>query len=246
MSTFPINIPNRVRDNETVGAGLSSWVLRLDAVAKCYSSAENDHKAREIAIYERLGSDGHHHKGIMRYYGILDDLGVILQFARHGSIRQYSSRLQQREHIPLSTRLAWIEQTADAFVFIHSKGVLHCDISCNNIFLDEHLNASVGDFAGSSLDGLPCLSWYETSHSHPDILDPSIKTEIFALGSTFYEILLGTKPFEGLDECSIEASIQDGRFPSLEALPALQTCIAKCWHQQYETVEEVLQDIKTE
>ncbi|KAF5022510.1 hypothetical protein F66182_5412 [Fusarium sp. NRRL 66182] len=244
METSSINIPSHMRGNKTVGAGLSSWVLRLDAVAKCYSSAEDDYKAREIAVYERLGSAGDHHKGVMRYYGVLDNAGVLVQFARHGSIRQYYSRLEQHEDVPLSTRTRWIEQTAEAIAFIHSKGVIHCDISSNNVFLDENLNAIVGDFSGSSLDGSPCLSWYEASHSHPDMSIPSIPTDIFALGSTFYEILLGKKPFAGLDECSIEESIRAGRFPNLEALPSLQMCINKCWHQHYESVDEVLEDIR--
>ncbi|KAJ2897253.1 hypothetical protein MKZ38_004833 [Zalerion maritima] len=58
MSQFydsTLNIPNSIRGNETVGAGISSWVHRLDAVAKCYSNI-ND-KDKEIAVFERLGSD---------------------------------------------------------------------------------------------------------------------------------------------------------------------------------------------
>jgi len=83
--TIPIvrvDIPDRLDRNATVGTGLSSWVLRVDAVAKCYMQAEE--RDRETAVYERLGR----HESILPYYGTLDG-SVLLQFAPHGTIRQY-------------------------------------------------------------------------------------------------------------------------------------------------------------
>ncbi|KAM4060573.1 protein tyrosine kinase domain-containing protein [Hirsutella rhossiliensis] len=236
-SESKIEVPHHIRHNETVGAGLSSWVHRLNAVAKCYSSTEKSARAREIAVYKRLGSAAWH-PGILRFYGILDEQCVVLQFAEHGSIRHYLGQGQQSRcrRIPLTTKLRWAEQAADAIAFLHTNNVFHCDISCNNIFLDQNLNAMVGDFAGSSLDGAQCLSWYETSHSHPDMMDPSPKSELFALGSTFYEIVEGKRPFEGLEEMAIQESFRDGLLPDLESLP-LGNVIAKCWRQEYETCE---------
>lgn len=244
FSESKIDVPDHIRHNETVGAGLSSWVHRLNAVAKCYSSTEKTARAREIAVYERLGSVARWHEGIMRFYGILDEQCVVLQFAHNGSIRQYLSQASRFQRVSLSKKLLWAEQATSAIAFLHSKNVFHCDISCNNIFLDENFNAKVGDFAGSSIDGAECLSWYETSHSHPDMMDPSSKTEVFALGSTFYEMLLGKPPFQGLSELAIQESFKDERYPSLEPLPALQSIIANCWGQQYETVDELSHDLR--
>ncbi|KAM0417143.1 hypothetical protein ACHAPT_012850 [Fusarium lateritium] len=112
------------------------------------------------------------------------------------------------------------------------------------MFLDEGLNAIVGGFAGSTLDQEKGLAWYETGHSHPDAQDPSAKTEAFALGSAFYEMLLGKRPFEGMDECTVENEIQCGRFPELEQVPALKLVITKCWSQQYDSVDGLLRDVK--
>ncbi|KAJ2898568.1 hypothetical protein MKZ38_003813 [Zalerion maritima] len=247
MSQFyesTLHIPDSIRDNETVGAGLSSWVHRLDAVAKCYTSDDGKAKDREIAVYERLGScKAGWRKTILQYYGVLNGC-VVLQFAHHGPIRQY---LRSSQHDPpLFIKLRWAEQATDAISFLHSKGVLHCDISCNNIFLDSNLNAMVGDFAGSSIDKEQCLGWYETSHSYPNTEDPSEKSEIFALGSTFYEILAGKKPFEGRDDVEIEQAFKRGHFPSLEPLLALKTTILNCWTGKYQTTDELLQDVKQE
>ncbi|XTI89216.1 kinase-like protein [Cenococcum geophilum] len=48
-------------------------------------------------------------------------------------------------------------QIAYALAFVYSTGVIHGDLHSGNIFLDGDLNAKVGDFAGSSLDGSPLL-----------------------------------------------------------------------------------------
>ncbi|KAH8600125.1 kinase-like domain-containing protein [Bisporella sp. PMI_857] len=205
-----VDIPHEIEKNDMVGVGLSSWVLRVDAVAKCYTRpAERD---REIAVYKRLGS----HKSILKYYGSLDG-SVLLQFAPHGTVRQYLESSQHNS--PLATRLKWTEQVTEAISYLHSKGVFHCDISYNNIFLDANYNAMVADFAGSSIDNEEALGFYGISHHHPDIEDPSKDSEMFALGSTFYEILTGENPFKGCETVDIERTIRKGNFPTLEHLP---------------------------
>ncbi|KAI1124019.1 kinase-like protein [Nemania abortiva] len=229
----------------TVGIGLSSAVLRLDAVAKCYFGRNIEDREREIAVLKRLGADGYkRNKNIVRWYGVLDGC-ILLQRAHHGSIRQYY--LQYDPHRPpLSTQLQWAEQATDAICFLHSKGVVHCDISCNNIFIDDNLDAIVGDFAGSSIDGNQKCPLYETSHCHPDQKVSSEISDIFALGSTFYEMLVGRKPYDGMEHREIEEAIRNGNFPSLESLPALKTIILDCWNGRYKAATELLEDVRKE
>ncbi|CAH0054127.1 unnamed protein product [Clonostachys solani] len=240
-----IQIPKYIHDNEFIGAGLSAWVHRLDAVVKSFPSNLANEKDKEIAVYRRLGQGGSWYSGILRFYGILDDTSIVLQHAPYGSIRNYFRQCHSQP-VPLSTKLRWAEQAVGAVAFLHSKNIFHCDLSCNNIFLDKDMNAVIGDFAGSSVDGGEFFSWYETSHSPPDIYSPSTKTEIFALGSVLYEIMTQEKPFQGLDEHLIEDALRRRQFPSLDLLPMLKIPITKCWNQQYETINELLQDIKNE
>ncbi|KJZ70602.1 hypothetical protein HIM_09990 [Hirsutella minnesotensis 3608] len=245
ITTDKVEVPDAILDNDVVGYGISSWVLRLDAVAKCYLSNEPHLREREIAVYERLTPpDAESHDAILPFYGVLDGQSVLLQFARNGSIRQYYAK--QNHDTPLYTRLRWAEQITGAIIFLQSKGILHGDISCNNIFIDDCLNAKLGDFAGSSIDGLPFLTMYETSHSLPGTSSVPVKREIFALGSTFYEIMTCRRPFDGMGDCEIESLFRQGCFPDLQQVRALGTVMSKCWNGQYGTVEDVLQDIKEE
>lgn len=243
MQESTIDLPDHIRDNQVIGAGLSFWVHRLDAVVKSFPSDGASERATEVSAYKRLAVEQTWPRGVLRFYGILDDLSIVLEHAPNGSIRSYLGR---HPCVALSTKLRWADQAASAIAFLHSKDIFHCDISCNNIFLDKDLNALVCDFAGSSIDGKEWSSWYETSHCPPDLRDPSKKTEIFALGSTLFEMLLQRRPFEGVEEHEIEDALRVGRFPSLDPLPALGVPIAKCWAQQYESVDELLEDIKAE
>lgn len=221
-----------------VGAGVTAIVARLDAVVKFFGPSESHFFERGKLIYQRLGSD---HSGIIRYFGVLEN-AIILQFASQTSIRQYVARLKQ---VPLSLRLRWVEQLFDAVRFIHSGSVLHGDISCNNVFLDDNLDVELGDFAGSAIDDLPPLICYETSHELPGE-DISTRTELFALGSTVYEIMTGSKPYKDLPDHEVSAALSEGRYPDLESVSAFRNTIMGCWKQSYATAEDALRDVKLE
>ncbi|KAF2245229.1 kinase-like protein [Trematosphaeria pertusa] len=223
---------------DLAGAGVTAIVARLDAVVKFFGPLESRFFEREKLIYQRLGRD---HSGIVRYFGALEN-SLILQFASQTSIRQYVARQKQ---VPLSLRLRWVEQLFDAVRFIHSRSVLHGDISCNNVFLDDNLDVKLGDFAGSAIDDLPPLVCYETSHELPGE-DISTRTELFALGSTVYEIITGSKPYKDLPDHEVSAAFSEGRYPNLESVPAFRNTIMRCWRQSYATAEEALRDIKLE
>lgn len=99
-----IQIPKYIHDNEFIGAGLSAWVHRLDAVVKSYPSNRASEKDTEIAVYRRLGQGGSWASGILRFYGILDDTSIVLQHAPYGSIRNYFRQCHSQP-VPLSTKL---------------------------------------------------------------------------------------------------------------------------------------------
>ncbi|KAH9872106.1 hypothetical protein J1614_006367 [Plenodomus biglobosus] len=126
-----------------------------------------------------------------------------------------------------------------------SDSVLHGDLSCNHVLLDENLDVKLGDFAGSVIDDLPSLICYETSHEVPD-QDNSAKTEIFALGSTIYEIMTGLKPYQDLPDHEVSAAFSEGRYPDLKSISVFKNRIMNYWAQSFTTVEEALQDVQLE
>ncbi|MCJ1412918.1 hypothetical protein MMC19_007018 [Ptychographa xylographoides] len=233
---YPLGLGMR----DLVGVGITAFVGRLDAVIKFSKPSECDLMEREKLVYQRLGRD---HCGILRYFGAIGN-ALVLQYASHGSIRQYF--IGQQTSIPLSLKLKWVEQLTDVLCFVHSRNVLHGDISCNNVFLDEQLNVKLGDFAGSAMDDLPRLICYETSHELPGQDGISKRSELFALGSTVYEIMTGSKPHSGLSDEEVCVAFTRGGYPDLESLAAFKAIIIGCWTQSYASADEVLNDVKSE
>jgi hypothetical protein len=214
-----IQYPLGLGMGDLVGVGITAFVGRLDAVVKFSKPSEYDLMEREKLVYQRLGRD---HCGILRYFGAVGN-ALVLQYASYGSIRQYFVREQKL--VPLSLKLKWVEQLAD---------------------LDEQLSVKLGDFAGSALDDLPGLICYETSHELPEQEGISKRSELFALGSTIYEIMTGSKPHSELSDEEVCIAFTKGRYPDLESLPAFKDIIVGCWKQSYASADEVLNDVKSE
>ncbi|KAL5351273.1 hypothetical protein ACLOAV_003125 [Pseudogymnoascus australis] len=196
------------------------------------------------AIKYPYGLDGKDIVGV-GITAVVARLDAVVKFAA-ATERLYMERERRAKPVALSLRLGWVEHIAEAVAFIHSKNVLHGDISCNNVFVDHSLKVKLGDFAGSGIDEEPPLICYETSHEHPSIGDTSIKSEIFALGSTFYEIMTGSKPYKELSDPKICDAYELGKCPGLNSLTALNDIIAKCWAQEYANIDALLVDIKEE
>ena len=208
--TDTVAIPDAILDNHVVGYGLSLWVVRVDAVAKCYMSRETSSRDREIAVYRRLAAGyTDPHECIVQFYGVLDG-SVLLHFQQNGSIRQYRPGNHPPVDLPLFLR--WAEQVIRGLSLLYDKGIIHGGLSCNNVFLDADLNARIGDFAGSSIDGQPFITVYETSHSLPDDTSVSIKRDLFALGAVLHELITGHTPFHGQEASEIEKLFSKGSF----------------------------------
>ncbi|MCJ1448718.1 MAG: hypothetical protein MMC23_009235 [Stictis urceolatum] len=169
---------------DMVSAGLIGQVCRVDAVIKFATDDEDeDLIGIEIQAYERFAN---RHHGLLRYYGPWRN-GSLLQYIPNGHVREYL--MKHNKSVSLSHRLLWIKQVTESLKFIHAEGVLHGDLASYNVFLDKKLDAKLGDFAGSSIDGSEPQVWYTSNHGHPTLDTISVTSEIFALGSTIYEII---------------------------------------------------------
>ena len=136
-------------------------------------------------------------------------------------------------------KILWVENVAKAIEFLYSKRVLHGDILYNNTFIDSELNAKARDLAHSSINGLPFLTNYGTSHPLPGDMSVSVKPELFALNSTFFEIMTGSGPLECIEDSTMESFFSEGSFLDVETLPTPCSVILRCWRGLYYAAEEV-------
>lgn len=200
----------------------------------------------EAQIYQILGD----HDRIIKFLGS-DEWGLCLEFADNGSLAEY---LKDHNNSPTrAQRLGWARQTAEGVAYIHTKGVLHCDIHVRNILLDKNLEVKLVDFQGRyiSPDGTKVLDGFSSESSQSamprdDYNQADRKTDIFALGSALYFIMTGHEPFPDLtskdEETKVERQFRAGLLPPLE--PQLGgEIIHKCWRGSYESALEVVEDL---
>jgi serine/threonine protein kinase len=137
----------------------------------------------------------------------------------------------------------------ESVVYIHSKGVRHSDLRLEQWLVDLNFNVRLSDFNAAGFDdqpdlgmkGRPAQGLEVASHCLPRDLeaDNTVISDLFALGSTLYELLTREVPFEGQSDEFMELSFREGNFPSTEGL-LLGEVIMGCWKQIFSSAEEVL------
>ena len=171
--------------------------------------------------------------------------------------------LKQRGVLPIQWAVELMLQTAEALAEAHSLGIVHRDVKPTNLFVtwrpDGTSLIKVLDFGISkspmgtdmqltqtqSLLGTPAYMSPEQMRS-ARLVDT--RTDIWSLGTVFYEILEGRRPFEAesFSEMCVKVAV-DPPAPMVNTPPGLQQvimrCLAKSPEQRYSTMADVGRDL---
>ena len=225
-----------------IGAGVTANLgLCGDGCVLKYARDKDDNHARQALEVERqillaLG----HHKRLVKYMGTSTD-GLLFRYEANGDIRQYL-RKTPATSISIERRLHWARQAAEAVSLIHTRGVVHSDIHPNNFLLDDQMNLRLCDFSGSlfgTLDGEAMESARVWLPRDP-LLKPTVRTDLFALGSLIYTILRGHEPYETLSEAKVTDRFSRNEYPPLDHIVGGATILG-CWNGKLDDAEEVIE-----
>jgi serine/threonine protein kinase len=240
--------PENVKDVLGMGSSCFIGLVNDTTVMKYPHHPNDDAKLAALTIEAKILEAIGDHDRIIRLKG-QTSAGLLLEYATHGSLGRYLS-----SHSPtVQQKITWAKQAAEAIAIIHERGVIHCDISVNNLLLDAELNIKLCDFQGRLLGSdrsvkLGGLSSENVKASMPRA-DPNYadeKTDIFALGTAFYHIIEGYEPFPELDsftqEDEIEKKFISGQFPPVRFAP-MTAILHKCWRGGYNSAHEIVSDL---
>lgn len=198
---------------------------------------------RETAIYERLGP----HENIATLLGFTNS-GLVLE--RGECLRQVIQRRSPRNHD--SQNLHWAIEAAKGLIHMHSKNVVHADVSPQNLILVDSKKVKWMDFEGSGIDDKPASASYEVYYWRPTATDPSADTDLFAFGCLLFEMETGRPPYSNLlDHLSLAEQVaqimplySEGFFPDVEGL-FFRDIISECWNLRFLDMDEVLAALYT-
>jgi tetratricopeptide (TPR) repeat protein len=201
------------------------------------------------------------HKNVIRIFdlGVAEGLRFISMEFVEG--RPLTALLAERGKFPPEEAARVIQQVCLGLEVAHAEGVIHRDLKPQNIMLDEHGKVTVMDFgiAGSvevsdltrtgALLGTPAyMSPEQAKGQHVDA-----RSDLFAVGIVFYELLTGVRPFEADTVMGMLLSRVQGKAPPpIEVDPAiprpLSDIVSKCLAvdpgRRYQSATEILQDLE--
>jgi serine/threonine protein kinase len=234
-------VVTRDAKGQFVCGGLTGIVELLDngtIIKSPFPGSEIEEHIRDIAIeasvYRRLGR----HKRLVGLVSHSRD-GLVLEYMEKGDLKVYLEA-HNSSPIPMSLKLKWAYQAAEAVKLLHDHSIIHCDIKPRNFLLDAALDLKIIDFSGSSINGSKPTSGEGTRFYLPRHWrqPPTIATDLFALGSTLYEIFQGSSPYKEIPSDEVERLFKAKKFPSVSAIPCGQI-IKQCWLSQVESAQQV-------
>ncbi|MGB9463920.1 MAG: protein kinase, partial [Candidatus Acidiferrum sp.] len=165
----------------------------------------------------------------------------------------------QQTDLPPALKVGYIVRICQALEYAHKNRVVHRDIKPGNIMVNSEGMVKVVDF------GIARLVDFSRTHTNmmigtPAYMAPELfrkkkadeRTDIWAVGVTFYELICYQRPFTG-DGYDIIRSIMEEEFPSIASVvpdcpPEVGTIIQKMLRKQsaerYQSMEDVLLDLE--
>lgn len=166
------------------------------------------HHTNIVAVYAQGEHDGH----LFYAMELIDGEGL------ERAMRRHENGLTPRQPARDYRRLArLISEPADALQHAHAQGVVHRDIKPQNILLGRDGRLHVTDFGLARLLDEPGVTISGEMLGTPAYMSPEQvgadrrkidhRTDIFSLGVTFYEMLTGSRPFDGVTRDQVIARI---------------------------------------
>ncbi len=186
--------------------GHDSYVDRTVAI-KVATNADADADAQSVAkrlfINETRSVGRLDHPNILKVYEAGEDQGLpymVMEYVSGGdTLRAYC---KAPKLLPIKRVCELIQQVAEALDYAHGRGVLHRDIKPANVMLTESGEAKLGDFGIARRMGADqsiVLGWFGSplymSPEQAQDMELTAQSDLFSLGSVFYEMLTGSPPF---------------------------------------------------
>lgn len=146
------------------------------------------------------------HPGVMKVFSDNDrsQVYMVMEWVEGRLLRKI---LAEQPKLPPERAIRITRRILDALDYIHSQGVVHRDLKPENVMVDDLDNIKLIDFgiAGSAGSRRLTFAKFSPTMGTPDYISPEqvkgqrgdARSDLYALGVMFYEMLTGKVPFSG-------------------------------------------------
>ncbi len=185
-----------------------------------------------------------------------DKLFIVMAYCKGKTL----GTLIRDERPGLERSLSILIQIADGLCAAHEAGIIHRDIKPANVIVSDKGKVKIMDFGlakqsgaetrSMTMAGAGTLAYMSPEQVRGDNVDP--KSDIWSLGVLMYQMITGTRPFEGDYDASVLYSIvNDKHVPAAEvddAIPPeigaiIEHTLEKAPDDRYESMEILREDL---
>lgn len=200
------------------------------------------------------------HPNIVSIYDVGQDQGMYYLVMEMIEGRNLKEIIKEKGKIPVNEAVEIAKQICEALEHAHQQQIIHRDIKPHNIILTADGKAKVTDFGiaravstatvthtGSIMGS---VHYFSPEQAKGEIADE--KSDIYALGVVFYEMMTGKLPFEGDSPISVAMKKINGDPQAPREINPLipetmeqviKRAMARNPHKRYETVTQLKRDI---
>ena len=195
---------------ERIGAGTFAAVYRcknnslntevaLKQIFNIHGKSKRETFYNEVGILRNLENIN-----IVKYYGTLEDddsVGILMEYVRGGSVRML---IEEKGPLCEETVRKFSLQILEGLEYLHGRQIIHRDLKCTNVLLDEEHNCKLADFGLSKEDEdihsvsgakTDCGSFYWRSPESLSGGKYGWKSDIWSFGCTMFEMLTKEPPY---------------------------------------------------
>ncbi|GAA5936169.1 hypothetical protein JCM1841_000994 [Sporobolomyces salmonicolor] len=212
--------------------------------------------SNEVSLLQRLA-----HPSVVKYEGLVRTehyLNIILEYVENGSLEK---TLKQFGQLPEGLVASYVVKILEGLAYLHSQGVVHCDLKAANLLSTKNGNIKVADFGVSlNLDAIKNTKGIndaaEDVNGTPNWMAPEViemkgalpASDIWSLGCVVVELIDGRPPYADLVAMSAMFRIvEDENGPPVpeRCSDDLKAFLARCFKKdpkERPSAEELFED----